>query len=476
MPAAFKYIPANKKDRQQFSTLALTEYQSQSQNFSTALRYFEGHPDAMLTVEAGEPDFNTPINLTKMTAERTAAFLFGEMPKFELEPRAQEETPEELYLRKTFEHNGGLPFFIKLATRGFLSGHNYVLVTEGNPYPRIQMINHLNVTVYWDVNDTEKVLWYEYRYYEDGYIWIKDFVHNDDNKWTINRFRGSKVENLDLLQVMAGSPMAWYYSRQGTYRPMGTAEYDLPVPPIIAWAHLPAPNSHYGLSEFSQKQLEDSINRTMGLVTRIVTESSNPVDVITGSDAEEVQDGDFVTITNPAAKAYRLEMKSDLTALMTTLNKMIEMYLAVARVVLLKGEAKDLQRVTNASVRTLFLDMLAKNNVILASYTWALKQIAHAILWVAYLTDAIATHPLDLPEVEVRTATPLPVDQLEQATINQMLHAMQVRSRRTIATSMGDDWNYEAPTIIAEMQEIGAALQELNKLVDNTENTDTVSK
>lgn len=475
MPAALAYIPANKKDRQRFSTLAITEYEAQSRNFATALRYYEGNPDAMLVREPGEPDFNTPINLTKMTAERTAAFLFGEMPRFELEPKAQGETPEEAYLRETFTQNGGLPFFIKMATRGFLAGHNYVMVTPSKPYPRIQMIDHLNVTVYWDVNDTEHVLWYEYRYYEDGYVWLKDFVHNDDGTWTIYRYKGMRVENLDMMQVLSGSPMAWYYTRQGVYKPMGSVKYDLPVPPIIAWAHLPSPNSHYGLSEFSQKQLEDAINRTMGLITRIVTESSNPVDVVTGADAEEIQDGDIITITNPAARPYRLEMKGDLTAITSTLNKMIEMYLAVARVVLLKGDAKDLQRVTNASVRTLFLDMLAKNNVLLASYERALRQIAITVLWLAYLNNELSTHPATLPQIEVRTATPLPVDQLEMATINQMLHAMHARSRRTIATTMGDDWNYEAPTIMAEIAEMGAVLQKMNQPLDNEEDTDSVS-
>ena len=143
-----------------------------------------------------------------------------------------------------------------------------------------------------------------------------------------------------------------------------------------------------------------------------------------GVAAREVEvEDDLITVSNPLAKAQRFEMKGDMPAIHTLLEKLIETYLATHRVVLLKGEAKDLQRVTNAAVRTLFLDALAKNEVLISTYGNGLAQVSSLVLQMGYKIEMVKTLN---NKVRTTFATPLPNDNTEIANVKCFGHSRRV--------------------------------------------------
>jgi hypothetical protein len=419
-----------------------------------------GNQDAPFVADPDDPEYdptidNAVVNLVKMTADRTVSFLFPTMPAFEIDPNTIEDTVEEAWIKETlFPENGGLTTLIKWALRGFLAGHSYVWVKNKKPVPRIVVLHPLSVTVFWKADDVAEVLWYEQRYIAQGKMFVRDFVKQDNSTWLIYDYEaktsGVSLEDKVLDQITAQGNSDAYLNLDNVsfgdnFEIIGKpAVHTDTVPPIIDTAHLPHPDDYYGQSEYQQKDLQDIINRIVSERNKIIRENADPVDIITGASVEEVEagEGNILSITNEKARVQRLSLTGDLSAVSTTLDKLIESYLAVARVVILKGEAKDLQRVTNAAVRTLFLDALAKNELLRAAYGQALSRICHIALMMAYANGAIGSNPADL-KVLVHFPSPLPTDMTEVANINALAIANGYMSGRTAATNLNLNYAFE---------------------------------
>lgn len=472
MPSAERYIPPTEIERNEFNMEVLSERTTFRNRYRTAVRYYTGQQDKQLEVEdpKEDPDDNTMFNLVQMTADRTASFLFSQIPRFETDPTSIDDTDEEKWIQDFFEYNGGLQSLIKLALRGFLSGHAYVRVkpvpkgvkNTTKRFPTMTVLDPTAVTIYWRADDVGSVLWYEMRYIVGMTVTIEDFVYDEDNdEWTIYKYQAKPKENVDFQGVPTQHGLAsnalgldWLeFTTDWPFELVSTSKHTSSIPPIIEFPHLPHPDSRLGLGEFTQKDLQDTINRIASERNRIVRENADPVDVVTGSSPDEVEDsGSLITIAQPNAKVTRLEMKGDMVGVTAVLDKLIETYLAIARVVLLKGEAKDLQRVTNASVRTLFLDALSKNAVLQSSYGAGLLKVVKLALEMAYAAGMVKINPSTLKPV-IRFAEPLPVDETEIANINAIAINAGYRSQRTAATKQGDDWAFESAAMEAEQKQ-----------------------
>lgn len=397
-----------------------------------------------------------------MTADRTVSFLFPDMPQFQIDPNTLDDTPEEIFLKNVMTANGGLQTLIKLALRGFLAGHNFVYVKPQSKrlrgtdilYPSINILDPTSVAVYWRADDVSDVIWYEQRYYVGDVFYIKDYI-NEGKRWVIRTYAGQQKTDNFLAQVPTNHqahPMNFINFEETVFKQVEFAIHGSSLPPIIEWAHLPHPDDYYGLNEVSQKELQDTINAIATERMRIMRMHSEPLDIITGADPDEVEgEGSVITISNPAARHTRAEMKGDLTGLTLVLDKLIETYLSIARVVLLKGEAKDLQRVTNASVRTLFLDALSKNSVLQSSYAGGLADICKLCLQMGYKSKLVATNPQDL-QIAVKFGSALPIDMTEIANINASGIAGGYLSPTTAAINSGYNPAFEFAAIEAHQK------------------------
>lgn len=472
MPSAIEYVPPTDVARGAFMGEVGEERRKRRERYKVALDYYLGDQPGQVPYDAQEDDYdpNTIINLVQMTADRTVSFLFPQLPIVETDPSSIEDTEEEKWLKKFVEANGGLQSFVKLGLRGFLSGHAFIRMKPApkktrekkNVFPIMTILDPTSVTVYWRADDVSDVLWYEMRYLVGDAVYIQDFVNDPDReRWMIYTYRSAgKVDNnnpfpdnptshgsasvvgLDLLE----------FHDNGVFERISTAIHTSTIPPIIEFPHLPHPDDYYGLGEFTQQTLQDTINRIVSVRNQLVSENADPVDVIIGADPEDVEGGKgFKTIANPAAKVQRLELKGDLAGITGTLDKLIETYLAVARVVLLKGEAKDLQRVTNASVRTLFLDALSKNELLQSAYGYGLKQVMRLALAMGFEAKQITTNPENI-DVSIHFPTPLPTDDTEIANQNTIMLSAGAMSKRTAAKRMNLDWMFELAAMEAEME------------------------
>lgn len=473
MPSAIRYVPPTDAERGTFTGEVEQERRSRRTRYQLALEYYLGeHPSQIdYNPDEDEHDDNTVINLVQMTADRTVSFLFPQMPVIETDPSSIEDTEEEVWLKKFFESNGGLQALVKLGLRGFLSGHAFVRIKpqpankrgRKNFYPIMTVLDPTSVTVYWRSDDVADVLWYEMRYLVGETVYIQDFVNEPDReRWLIYTYKS--VSPLDNNSPFPGTATnhgsssvialdQLQFVDNGVFEQVGAPLiHGSNVPPIIEFAHLPHPDDYYGMGEFTQQTLQDTINRIVSLRNRLVSENADPVDVIIGADPEDVEKHQgMVTIVSPGAKVQRLELKGDLAGISGTLDKLIETYLAVARVVLLKGEAKDLQRVTNASVRTLFLDALSKNELLQSAYGLGLKKIAQLALSMGFAAGQISVSPEDV-DITIHFPTPLPVDDTEIANQNAIMLNAKAMSKRTAANRMGLDWKFELAAQISEAE------------------------
>lgn len=445
MPAVTRYIPITDKERSSYTDIIALERQKRRQQYKKAIDYYLGNHDPQLS--GSDAEYNTTLNLVKMTADRTVSFLFPETPVIELDPDTVEQTAEELWIKNCLDFNGGLAFLTKLGLRGFLSGHNFVRVIPGDKYPRIVSLQPDNVTIFWRQDNLNDILWYEVRYIKDKKQIVEDFVKVNADTWAIityesvtNDFTNTDIQYLDYINFRK-------FKHNNTY--IHTSKY----PPIISWAHYPHPDNIYGIPEAGQKELQDLINKIASERSRILRKNADPVDVITGADTEDVMPGgNIFTIANPNAQVKRLTMQGDVIGITNVMEKLIETYLSIARVVLLKGEAKDLQRVTNASIRTLYLDALSKNKVLQDVYTRALKQVFSLALEIGYSMGEVSRNPIDR-YINIKYASPLPVDMNEIINIINIARNQNVMSKRTAATMLNLDWSFEKSAMDGEAED-----------------------
>lgn len=475
MPSAIKYIPPTHVDRNAFGADVFNERQKRRTAYRKAIDYYEGKHAVQLETAKDTVDHNVIINMVRVTADRTSTFLFPEMPRLEIDPGSIEPTDEEEYLIQFFEANGGLAKLVKLALRGFLAGHVFCRVKpapEGlrdKQFPRFIILDPSFVTVFWKADDVADVLWYELRYIVGNTVRVQDFVHIEDkDTWQIFTYEGHMGQDSPLNDIPTphGEPdnsvmLDDLKFHADVFKRISVADHTSSIPPIIDFAHLPHPDDYFGMGEANQISLQDNINRIASDINRIVAENADPVDVILGADIDDVKDkGGIIVVGQTGAKAQRFELRSDLPGIKGILEKLMETYLAVARVVLLKGEAKDLQRVTNASVRTLFLDAIAKNSILQSSYGLGLKAIAELALMMGFEAKhkLVQSNPSEL-DVRVVFSEALPTDMSEIANINAIMVNMGARSKRTAATEIGDQWNFEQAAMSAE-HELDMAQQE----------------
>ena len=444
MPAAERYVPPTDSARDEFSTPTQKERNRRISSYKDAIAYYEGGHPEQLEVQLDEPNYNTEINMVRTTADRTASFLFPDIPRFELDPESIKDTPDETWLREFIDANGGHNFLIKWALRGFLSGHTFIWVRPAKPYPRLTLLDPVAVTVFWKADDVANVLWYENRYRVGGTVFVVDFVRQEGDTWTIFKYKDTGVPKDDNVQDTYrtgignkdSEMVSEFFPNGSTWEVLSESAHTHVIPPIIATAHLPHPDDYYGMSEFGQKSLQDIINRLWSEINRLAHENSDPVDVVIGAEAHDIDTADnILTIASKDARVQRLEMKGDLSAAVSTVEKLIDTYLSIARVVILKGEAKDFQRVTNAAVRTLFLDALSKNKQLQESYGNSLKLITRLALLMG--VSGKETSPT------IKWAEALPIDLTEVANINALAVNAKYMSRRTAATRLQLDFNFE---------------------------------
>ena len=429
MPAALVYAPPDAKYQRGIDDLYEAERNQRIEAYNKAWDYYLGKQKKFLRVKDGEPDDNIAVNLVKMTADRTVNFLYPEIPEFlNLDNEALDYTQNQSWIYNMIQANGGLLLFQKTMLIGFLAGHVYVRIVPPNPaqgqeYPKLIPLSPKNVQTYWLAGDTTTVLWHEVSWKSDDITYVIDFV-NQGNSWEILQYK---------------------YDRGWTLMPEKSGTWNSPYSPIIHWQHLPNPESFYGLGEAFDMGLQDALNLTLSEATRILRYHASPRTVVKGVEAEDIMETgieNLWVIENPEASVQNLEMISQLEASRQIASLFYDSYLSLQRTVLLRGEVKDFQRVTNTGVRTVFMDSLAKRNTLANQYGQGMANVIHRAALVSGKGDNF--------RVVVKHVDPLPLDELEQARVDAMKIAAGTMSRQLAVVREGRSWDEHLEQVTEE--------------------------
>jgi hypothetical protein len=103
-----------------------------------------------------------------------------------------------------------------------------------------------------------------------------------------------------------------------------------------------------------------------------------------------------------------------------------------ARVVIMRGTVKDFQRVTNTGIRAVFLDMIAKNQLLRWNYGTGIQEISRRILMLNGMD--FSRRP------DVIWPDPLPEDDTETVNALSLERAMKIVSRKTVSQKRGYIW------------------------------------
>jgi len=423
MPGIMRYIDPNDPYRNGSMSDPFKERQDRADAYKKRRKYYDGEHKRFLDKAENEPDDNVIVNIFKQAVDRTLSFLFPAMPFLELAPHETQETPEERWFRQAWEYAGGIFFLTELGLNGALSGHNYVRVLPlrtGEVFPRLINLNPESVITFWRSDDVDTVVWHEISWdVTDGKkttYYILDVINNDDY-W-------------ELVQYVSINGSNWEIDGE-------IETWDHPVGPIVQWKHFPNPNRFYGKDEGGHLGLNDKVNLILSENARINRYHSSPKTIATGVSSEDVVPSninDLWTIESSDAAVFNLEMMSELAAAQQLAVNLAENFLAESRVVILRGDVKDFQRVTNTGVRTVFMDMLAKNVLLRWEYGKGIQDICRVMSLVAGKGELIP---------DIVHQDPLPTDDLERVNVAAIERAMKIVSRRTISGKRGYNWDEE---------------------------------
>jgi len=439
MPEAMKYLePSDMERRGNNSDFLDSERNSLTQRFSKGEKYYNGnHPNSLIVGEDDDYDDNVIINVTKQAFDRTKSFLVASMPRFQFNTDSDGETDEEKYIRECWINNGGAVFLDRVFSNGGKLGHNFVRLippTRHNPYVRLVNIKPGRMVAYWKADDMDTVIWYEMMWTIGDTEYLIDFINEADfpvdeqtEQWRIVQY--SRRKNSNTWEKDAEEIWPFYFG------------------PIVDWPHIPEPNDRYGRPETTDDQLSlnRSVNKIASDINRILRFHAFPKTIGTGiapGDVQATSIDSFFATPNKDANIYNLEMKSDLASSMAMLQFLTDAFLAQARVVIMRGTVKDFQRVTNTGIRAVFLDMIAKNQVLRWSYGSAAQEISRRMLMVKGMNYE--------QRPDIIWDDPLPEDDTEAINNLAIELTHKLVSRETASKKRGYTWDEETSRMASE--------------------------
>lgn len=378
MPSAMDYTP----DDRQVRRAAEDERAERQRLYDRNWRYYCGQHQRPLKADASGQDDSVILNMCKQVVDRTISFLVPDFPRLEVDAQ---ESSREKWLMARWERSGGAGLLLNMALNGALSGHVFARVIQAEDGPRVINLSPRDVIAFWHADDYDQVLWYELRWSMGRQQWRQDVV-NEGDRWLVRDYRmvGARWELADET--------IWP-ERYG---------------PILSWQHLPQPNLFYGMDELPHAALNDTINRIASDIARILRFHAFPRTIGTGFESAAVQRtaiDDFWTIPNENARVFNLEMQGDLSASLQFLQRLTDAFLAESRVIMLHGDPASVKGVTNLAIRALYLDMLAKNEVLRRHYGRGIAALSQRLLRLGGYGDA---------QPKVIWGEALPTDRREQ--------------------------------------------------------------
>jgi hypothetical protein len=470
MPAALRYGRIDSPEWTAAEQSFKAESIARASAAALAWQYYDGKHPKSLKEDRTKIDDNIIVNLIGLIVDKAVSGLFGTTDsevdagvKFDIidkpgEPGFVEKiatglrslfggqqnvtsVPSQDYLDGLWRANKKNILLHDVGFFGSLLGHVFVKLVPngavdpetGLSYTRLINLDPASVTVYWDGNDYDRVLWYRVQY-DVGNVRVRqDIVRNlnesggDANSWSIYNYQ----------QELSGSSLS-YSAWQLTGK---EEEWPYPFAPIVDWKNLPRPKSYYGMDDVSQNAmgLNKAINFVYSTISRILKHHATPKTVGTGFKADQLEAtsvDSLWTVEEAQAKIYNLELTSDLASSLNFAATLRAALFDSAREADPESIRSKLGQLSNFDLRVLFQDVLAKAGTKRLLYGDGLVRLNRCLL-------ALGGHDPHL-KMSVEWPEPLPSNPVEQAQALQIDVATGGLSKETYLEKRGYSVEQEA--------------------------------
>lgn len=447
---AARYIPA---DAQTSELRALDEVGDKEREKRAKLidhhwAYYHGEHKKPLKVRPGEQDDNLTLNLCGQAIDRLVSmFVAPDAPKIILPGETEkpgDDSPQQQTLDQFWQSINLRHFLPNVARAGFVAGHNFVKMLDADgaarTMPGLSLLDARHMTVYWDMANPERVLWYRMQ-------------------WELP---GEVVRRQDIVPV-------WLFALQPEYDPVSTwiiIEYErrkmasgwkrvgedtwqYPFSPVVQWPNMPLPHEFYGLSDLRHAHINDGVNFVLSNTARIIRFHAHPR-TITDAPIDEIEETavDGVWVIPPGSSVWNLEMQSDLQSSMRMLDELRAAFFNQTGVVDVANRLDKAGQITNFGLRIFFSDMLDNVENKRSIYgDYGLAEISRRAL--IMMRASVEAMP------DVIWQDPLPSNRTEAVQAAAQELQLGLTSRRTIAGDLGRDYDAEQERIAEETTDAG---------------------
>ena len=162
--------------------------QDRVETFRARWEAYYGKMAKPLKVRSGDTDDNIRLNYARMIVDKGVSFLFGQGVKFELEEG--EQTAQEDWLTACLVANNYQSLLQRAALVGGVTGHSFLKIVPGTPYPRLVVLDPETVTVALAPDDAEKVLSFTIAYTSKDPVTkkpvgVRQIIEQDGAYWRI---------------------------------------------------------------------------------------------------------------------------------------------------------------------------------------------------------------------------------------------------------------------------------------------------
>lgn len=434
-----------------------------------ALDAYNGNYPQPMKVAQGRPDDNLTINYARLLVDTGAAFFLGKDLYFDVNMR-EINNEEEVFLQKTWRSNGMQSTLYNIATSGGIFGHVFVRLyaaPEGRRYPRISLIDPLDITVKWSPLDIRDVLWYEVTSMtldeREAPVILKeryepDKVAGKTVRWNITQSEGRNRfgfnERSAAMRVVDGVKFA----DRGEY------QWDYPFCPIFECQNRPVPNEFWGGSDLEDDILRiiEAINLVVSTTRKVHRNSGFPQTVGTGFNPKSLEKDPEGTIILPSPEANLFYLSSpgstaDGQEMLKMLKEQLHLLSRVPELAL--GDAKAAGGFPSGiALNMAFQPLITLSELKRALYGDMIERLNAAILILGGFREGE-----DIEEISVTNVWSdlLPRDTTVDYQLKQMAIGMGVVSKQTVSRQLGFDAEAEMARIADEMVQAAKVQQSI---------------
>lgn len=395
-------------------------------------------------------DDNIIQNWVRLVTDRSTSRLYKGGVKFKL-PEGSDAQQE--YLDQVWNLAKQEILLYQLGIYGANYGTCFVRINPqdafdpftGKEYTSIKAVhpNHIRVfTAPDNVDEVEKyVIEFSYTKEKDNRAYEvceREIIKHADNEqgegdkdtWVIERW---KQEGGGVWK-MEGEPIAW--------------DYDFP--PVLHWKNLPSLYGAYGNSEIDDViNVQDKSNFVVSNESKIIKFHASPTTIISGTTStgmEKSPDG-LVVLPDKEAKAYNLEMQSDLASSRALAESLRQSIFSIAREVDISSMSDKLGALTNFGLRVLYSDALEKNDTKRQLYGDAFKELNRRLL-VLNGWEGEMSRPGDVVWGEAMT-----INILEELQADQIALELGVIDKETIIKRYQMRYGVDYETVLANIEQ-----------------------